>query len=223
MGSIFFLHGYGASPKTLARAVVLLREHDHRVHVPHLTTFSLKHGSRNPQDWLEEATAKFVNYSSSVDGRFFLAGHSLGGVLCAHLLTSTLTQKIAQRIPACAFLATPAGIDTSFINFWQTKSSYGRKWPLALQAQIFLFLQQTDKKFSEVHIPCLVLQGGRDTHIPASSGKALCRKLGKYCLGQVTHPEADHFFPKKTGQGPDMLLNGLVEFLSQPPEQEQQS
>ena len=218
MSDILFFHGFAASPQSLKRAVDLLREAGHHATTPHMASFSFANGEYLlPEQWLHESESVLTDYATNTRGDFCLAGHSLGGAICAHLLAGPLGRKFEGRVSQCAFLATPAGIDERFMTFWKTESSQHIAWPFGLQAHMYSFLKLADSKYAEVRVPSLVVQGGQDKHIPPSSGSVLCNSLGGYCIEHVSHPDADHFFPEKYGAGSDFLLRKVISFFSSQP------
>lgn len=215
MANILFFHGFSSNPNSLFGAADLLEKNGHHVHVPYMTSFSYaaKH-IPSQQHWIEEAELVIQKYFINIRDDFCLAGHSLGGAICAQLLTTALNKDWRDHISGCAFLATPAGIDSHFMAYWRKQASQYISWPFRLQVQMFSFLQQTDKIFAKIKVPCLVLQGGKDNHIPAGSGKKLCRRLGEHCHTSILHPEADHFFPEHSVGPGSSLLYELVSFFS---------
>lgn len=218
MSDILFFHGFAASPESLSTAVQLLQKNGHRVSVPQMLSFSFTGENYfQPDQWLAEAEQVTAEYATTVTGDFSLAGHSLGGAICGHLLHLDHGQTFANRIEKCAFLATPAGIDDGFLRYWREESSKNIGWPFGLQVHMLSFLRAIDDTFTGITVPSLVLHGEQDRHIPSSASACLCRSLGEYCLDCVTHPLADHFFPEKTGTGPDFLLQKMVDFFNGSP------
>lgn len=213
--NILFFHGFSSHPDSLQKIVTCLAKDGHQVTTPFMASFSLHNGKHSSiQEWYEEAEKEFYDFALSARGDICLAGHSLGGAVCAHLLSKdTLKEEFTRRISKCAFLASPAGIDDEFLAFFRNSSSAGIDWPFSLQAQMFSFLRSTDLIYDKISIPSIVLQGGRDSHIPPSSGAVLAQRLGKYCHKLCTHPEADHFFPNGSSAGANHLQKKLAAFL----------
>jgi len=212
---ILFFHGFSASPWDLRGAINTLEKSGHQVTATTLKSCSIYGPQHSSSDqWVAEAEQTLLNFAESTSNDFAIAGHSLGGILCAYLLNRSLSEQITNRISKCAFLATPAGIDKSFLEFWKTDASHKIKWPFSLQVQMLSFLQHADCLFNEVNIPSVVLQGGKDKHIPPSSGKTLSEMLGKNCTEYSMHQDADHFFPAYENTSSIYLHQKLAAFLS---------
>mgnify|MGYP001365211419 CR=1 FL=1 len=215
---ILFIHGFNSTPQDLRETIQLLQQHGHRVIAPSMKSFALDDGQdklayHSTQEWLDEVKQAFISFCDETTGDVGLAGHSLGGAICTHLLTSETLVSIKNRVTRCAFLATPAGVDDHFLNFWRTTSSEQIFWPFSLQVQMFSFLRQCDRLFNELKTPSIVLQGEQDLHIPPSSGSALAEQL-QDCRGCWTHPDADHFFPNSRSAGARYLQAKLVKFFT---------
>lgn len=211
---ILLLHGFSASSTDLKGTIKALKDKGHQVTAPELKNCTLSGQQHFSSDkWVEDAEETLLNFAASTQNDFAIAGHSLGGVLCAYLLTSSLPKQITNRISKCAFLATPAGIDRNFLDFWRTVPSHKTDWPFSLQVEMFSFLQHVDSLFSKVNIPSIVLQGGNDIHIPPSSGEKLSKMLGENCIQLSSHPAADHFFPAYGNTSSTYLHHILADFF----------
>ncbi|WP_136809439.1 alpha/beta hydrolase [Desulfosediminicola flagellatus] len=217
--NILFFHGFDSHPDSLQRSIDCLTKAGHQVTAPFMTSFSLNNGKHSaPQQWFEDAQSLLNTFVTTTRGDIAIAGHSLGGAICAHLLgqinPETDRNDLTRRISKCAFLASPAGVDDRFLAYWRETSSEQIDWPFSLQVQMFSFLQRCDAKYMNVSIPSLVLQGDSDVHIPPSSGIALAEKLGIHCHSIHTHSEADHFFPNNSSSGARYLQEKLVAFFA---------
>ena len=213
--NILFFHGFSSHPESLQKTVDCLAKDGHYVVSPPMTSFSLQHGRHaSAREWLQEAEVVLSEFASATEGDICLAGHSLGGAVCAHLLAGSRLQKeCVNRIVKCAFLASPAGIDDHFLTFWKETSIDQLDWPFSLQVQMLSFLRRVDSLYPNISVPSIVLQGGNDVHIPPSSAAVLAESLGSSCHWYCMHPQADHFFPNGASAGARYLQNKVATFF----------
>ena len=214
MPNVLLFHGFGVGPESLRKTVDAMEQNGFRVTAPSMVSFSIKEEDFfDPGKCVIEAEYALLRFMEKSSCPFYLAGHSLGGTICAHLLTGRLTQKLREKVRGCAFLATPAGIDGNFLQFWQGVASQEVSWPFAVQVKMFSFLRQSDELYENIMLPAVVVQGGRDRHIPPQSASTICSKIAGNCLGLITHAEADHFFVNGHGEAEIFLQQKLIEFL----------
>lgn len=215
MSEVLFFHGFGVGPESLKKTIDAMRNNGFTVSAPAMRSFALYEDDFfEPDEWVAEAEHVVLNFLESNDSSFYLAGHSLGGVICAHLLTGRLRKKLERKVRGCAFLATPAGINHKFLKFWDCAASKKISWPFALQVKMFSFLRQADALFGKIMIPAIIIQGKRDIHIPPSSASMICREMGGNCYCLSTHPNADHFFVNGDGEAETILQQNLIDFLT---------
>ncbi|SDP48593.1 alpha/beta hydrolase [Desulforhopalus singaporensis] len=214
--NVLFFHGFSANPADLEKSVTLLTRNGHTVFTPAMTTLGADGKNYGPPGaWLKEAGTLFQTYANTTEHPFCIAGHSLGGVLCARILTSpTLQKTYIDKVAGCAFLATPAGIDEKFLHFRNAQSIGQTPWPFALQVKMFSFLRESDTFYRKVPVPSVVLQGGSDRHIPPDSGKTLAGLLGSNCTALYHREKADHFFPNGSSTAARFLQKKLANFIT---------
>lgn len=212
---ILLFHGLAAGPESLAETSSLLRKQGWKVQVPFMKSYASTEVEKcAATDWLAEAEhACREILGNSEQKNLVLAGHSLGGSLCAHLLNNRLPERLHRRIKACAFLATPAGIDGRFLQFWDETSKPELNWPFSVLTGMLQFLRQTDYLFKQIKIPSIIIHGGKDHHIPPWSGLMLKRNLTTCPHHYVFHPDADHFFVNRNNTCSQELRCHLVDFI----------
>jgi len=213
---IIFLHGYDATPDSLRHCVSMLEEDGWQVHAPALRSFNSRQDEMLPSsdNWLQEACdACFAIMSGLPLRQFFFAGHSLGGAVCVHLLTGLLEPTLAARVIGCALLATPAGIDKEFLDFWNAVSNDKTGWSFAAGVQMLHFLRNTDPLFAKLAVPTLVLQGEDDQHIPSRCASALYARLTHTQSRLLLGKGADHFFVDNPEAASRCLQAAMLDFV----------
>jgi carboxylesterase len=193
-GAILVLHGFTASPGTVAALEPPLRRQGFEVATPVLRG----HGTRPEDlrgvswsDWVEDALSSFDQLAGT-GSDVGIAGHSLGALVAAEVARQRPVVALALIAPALRF-ANPlapvspllAGILPRFPSprsvyddeAWRTAPNY--KWfPVTAFAQLLRLAARMKETLPELRCPAVVFHSRRDQVIPPSAAIAVHALLG---------------------------------------------
>jgi carboxylesterase len=193
-GAILVLHGFTASPQTVAAVVGPLQTRGFEVGVPTLRG----HGTRPEalrdvrwSDWVDDALAAFDRLAGN--GRdIAVAGHSMGALVAAEVAVRRPAVALALIAPALRFTnplapAAPllAGILPRFPSprsvydevAWRTAPNY--KWfPVRAFAELFRLAARMKETLPRIRCPAVVFQSRRDQVVPPSAARDVHELLG---------------------------------------------
>jgi carboxylesterase len=196
---VLVIHGFTAQPKTVNYIAPYLERAGLPYEIPtlrgHGTTWTDLRGVRW-QDWVDDAITAYSKLEGRVD-RIAVVGHSMGGLVAAHVAVKREAAALVMAAPAFKFsnpLAPLAPLLKNFIphqngggssvidvalraESTQAQITYGQ-FPTAAFAELYQMASATPQILPRLRCPTLLIHSLRDQVIPPKATDFALERIG---------------------------------------------